>query len=200
MKHATAERTSTLIRRLLLEDGPPMTTVGEIVDAFGHRAFGLVLLVASIPNCLPGLPGVNSVFGLPMLFFSVQIMLRHEHPWLPRFLRRKTVARAALKRIAERTLPMVERLERLIRPRLAAVTDHPGERAVGLMLSVFALSVILPLPGTNLVPSLGSAVVALGIAERDGGAVLAGIVIGIVGLAITVAIVAGLTLAFLALF
>ena len=44
-------------------------TLGEMVVAFGDRAFGLLILMLSLPGLLPGMA---SIFGMPMLILGIQ--------------------------------------------------------------------------------------------------------------------------------
>lgn len=68
----------------------------DFVEALGDRGFAIVLLVLAAPNSLPipSPPGLSTVFGVPLAFFSVQMMLGRPRPWLPERLMRRTVGRA----------------------------------------------------------------------------------------------------------
>ncbi|MDT8266424.1 exopolysaccharide biosynthesis protein, partial [Roseomonas sp. DSM 102946] len=58
-------------------------TLGEMAEAFGDRAFGLLILLLCLPALLPGMA---SVFGLPMLLLGAQMGLGRQMPALPGFL------------------------------------------------------------------------------------------------------------------
>ena len=47
-------------------------TLGEMAEAFGDRAFGLLILLLLLPSLLPGMA---SVFGTPVLILGVQMGL-----------------------------------------------------------------------------------------------------------------------------
>ena len=52
-------------------------TLGEMAEAFGDRAFGLLILLLLLPSLLPGMA---SVFGLPVLLLGVQMGLGRRTP------------------------------------------------------------------------------------------------------------------------
>ena len=72
-----------------------------------------------------------------------------------------------------------------------------GERLVGLFLLVLAIVLTLPIPFGNWLPAFAISIIALAIVEKDGVAVLIGIVLGVIGLFIAGAVVIGLVHAFL---
>ncbi len=96
------------------------------------------------------------------------------------------MARADLQRLVDRTAGAVERLERLCRPRLAPLTGGVGKIFIGLVVSVLAVILILPIPFVgNIPPGIATAVIGLGLAERDGLMVSLGFVAAAIAVAIT---------------
>ncbi|HMB11878.1 exopolysaccharide biosynthesis protein, partial [Saliniramus sp.] len=76
LHEAMEHKRVSLVLRAVIETAPGDTiSVREIIEAFGERAFGFVIILFSLPNCLPAPPGMNSVFGLPVLLFAVQLAL-----------------------------------------------------------------------------------------------------------------------------
>ena len=76
-------------------------------------------------------------------------------------------------------MPYVKKIEWFLKPRLGAVTQGVFSNFIGLAGLIMALSVTIPLPLTNTVPSFGIAVMALGVIMRDGLAVIMGAVVGL---------------------
>jgi hypothetical protein len=68
--------------------------VSDITDSLGQRSFGFILLIFALPNSLPilGIPGVSTITGLPLLFVAVQMALRHERVYLPRWIANSSLA------------------------------------------------------------------------------------------------------------
>jgi hypothetical protein len=139
-------------------------TLGEMAEAFGDRAFGLLLLLLLLPGLLPGMA---SVFGLPLLLLGVQMGLGLRVPKLPKLLARQSIKRTDLLRLASASSMGLSRIERFIRPRPGFFTGPLGERIIGWLTAYVAIMLILPGPGTNGPPAFGNIVMALGLIEHD---------------------------------
>lgn len=156
---------SHILRELCAEE---RVTVGEIVHRFGRRAFGALLFIFSTPNLLPLPPGSSTVLGAPLVLLAPQVALGVHAPWLPRFLDDREISGANLNRFFGRLLPVVERFERVSRPRLSFLFGRVGDRVLGLVSSLLALVLILPIWGGNLLPALAIGVLAFSLVQRDG--------------------------------
>jgi hypothetical protein len=74
------------------------------------------------------------------------------------------------------------------RPRLSALFSGPGQRLVGLVCTVFAIVLILPIPLGNILPAAAVSVLSLSLVQRDG-------VLALLGYGLAVASVGVLALA-----
>jgi hypothetical protein len=160
-------------------------TIGEIIEAFGERAFGFVLILFSLPNCVPAPPGIAGIVGTPVLIFGIQMMLGHKHPWLPGFIKRRSVSIAKFKRLIDIAEPKLQWVEGFCKPRLLQLFGPIGDRMVGLFAFLAALSVLIPFPGTNFPPSIALVIASIAIMEEDGYLLIVGYLIGLAGLAYT---------------
>lgn len=160
-------------------------TIGEIIEAFGERAFGFVLILFSLPNCVPAPPGIASIVGTPVLIFGFQMMLGHKRPWLPRFILRRSVSVSKFKRLIDIAEPKLQKLESYCKPRLTQLFSVFGDRMIGLFAFLVALSVLIPFPGTNFPPSIALVIVSIAVIEEDGYLLIAGYLLGLAGLAYT---------------
>lgn len=165
------------ILRDLCADPDAEITLGEIVDAFGRRAFGAMLFVFSVPNLLPLPPGSTTVLGLPLMLLAPQVMIGMRRPWLPRFINDRKIKGADLERLFGRLLPSLEKVELLSRPRLTFLFGPLGDRLIGLICTLLAFILILPIPLGNLLPAATIATLSLGLFQRDGIIALAGYVL-----------------------
>ena len=179
---------SVVLRAVIDEAKGESITIGQIIEAFGERAFGLVIILFSLPNCIPAPPGMNSVFGLPVLLFAVQMALGRKRPWLPRRIMDKTFAVATFRKIIDVAEPRLRRVESLCRPRFTGLFGPRGDRLIGVFAILLAVCVLIPLPGTNLVPSIALVVVAIAIMQEDGVMLGIGTLLGLAGVAYTVTI------------
>lgn len=153
---------------------PESISLAEIVTRLGDQARGVLMVLFAIPNCLPGVPGTSAVTGLPLVFLTLQMAL-NAPPWLPGFIGRRSIARARLKDVLERSNPWIRRAETLVHPRLAVLTSDPAERLVGILGLALALTIMMPIPLGNMLPALALIAVSLGFIGRDGAWVLVGL-------------------------
>ncbi len=155
-------------------------SLDEILEVFHERGFGVFLFFFSLPAALP-LPavGVGTVLGLPLLFLTAQQAMGRHTIWFPKKMRAKRLKCNTIRGFADKAEPWVARIERFIKPRLGFVTQGAFSNLIGVFGFLMTLAVCIPLPLTNTVPSLGIALMAIGILMRDGLAVLAGAGIGI---------------------
>jgi hypothetical protein len=162
-------------------------SLGEMAEAFGDRAFGLLILLLLLPAMLPGMA---SVFGVPVLILGVQMGLGRRTPKLPAFVARQSIRREDLLRLAAASSAGLRRVERFIKPRPGWFTSPAGERLFGWLTVYVALMLILPGPGTNGPPAFGNIVMALGLVEHDSKVVGVGVVLTILGCAFATGVLA----------
>jgi hypothetical protein len=167
--------------------------LADIVAELGERAFGVAMLLFSLPNAvgIGVIPGISTLFGVPQIILALQMLAGFERPWLPVWLLEKSIARADFERMIDRGLPILIRVERYLKPRAAALTGPLVERLMGLVFLVLAAVVSLPIPLGNQPPAVAMAVVALGLTARDGVFVAAGCVMGVLAVAIASLVVLG---------
>lgn len=152
-------------------DVPPADTVtfDELLHHFSHRAFGVMVLVATLPAFLPVPAGAGAISGPLVALFGLQMLLGRRAPWLPQRLRRRGVPRTRFRRFAERMQPWLLRVERLVKPRLAGFTEHLASHVLsGLLLLLLGLLLSLPIPLTNYPIALLILAYAVALIERDG--------------------------------
>jgi hypothetical protein len=170
------ERLSELLDRLSHEGDSDRIAFGSLLEAVGDRTFGALILVFAIPSAVVGvIPGISTLLGLPLVLMSVQLSIGSRRPWLPRAVSARSLERRAFSRIVESIQPRLQRLERLLKPRLLFMTSTWAERGIGLCCLVAAALVFLPIPFGNLLPALALCAFGLALMERDGVLVLVGL-------------------------
>lgn len=152
----------------------PKLYLGEVVNAFGERAFGALLLLFGLLNALPLPPGATAVLGIPLLLLSIQLALRTDQLWLPKWALKRSIDRAGYRKSAARVARPIKMVERLSRPRLLVLTGPVSELLIGVMCTLLAVIVMLPLWSTNMFPAFTIAIFGFGMMQRDGVAVLVG--------------------------
>jgi len=155
-------------------------SIGDMVDALRRRGHGMMMLVFALPTMLPfNPPGVAAVVGIPCAFVALQLLLRRQNVWLPKALRQRSVSREDFRKVVDKSLPAITRIERLLKPRLGFLTETIGEMLIGLSVLIIALLLALPIPFTNIPLGLAIALLSLGLIERDGLVVLLGSAVAI---------------------
>lgn len=154
-------------------------SMDELLELFHERAFGIFLFFFALPAALP-LPavGVGTILGIPLLFLTAQQAIGRHTIWFPQKIRQKRIKRTTIMGIINKATPWTMRVEKLVKPRLEFITHGVFSRLIGVLGFIMTLSVCLPFPMTNTVPSLGIALMSIGVISRDGLAVIAGALIG----------------------
>ena len=177
----------------LLEGDPAQSLdFDDLLDGLGRRAFGMLLFVAALPAFIP-IPVGGALSGPLIMLVAAQLLVTMQHPWLPGFIARRGPKRQSLARFERIVDPWLGRLERIVRPRLTAVLDHPLASAfTGLLLLLLGLLLALPIPLTNYL--LGGLILlySLALLERDGALMLVAWALGIAALITTGALSGGL--------
>lgn len=79
-------------------------------------------------------------------------------------------------------LPWLRRIEALARPRMTYIcTTVPGRVTIGSTIALMAISMMIPIPGTNTLPAMGIFVTGFGLLEDDGAISLSGLVLCVMG-------------------
>lgn len=157
--------------------------MGELVDAFGERGFGALLVFFGLLNALPLPPGSTTLLGMPLLLLGFQLASRADQVWMPKWALKTAIDRETYRGATGRILPAIRRLERLSRPRLLFMTSEVSEILIGLACILLAVIVVLPIWGGNMAPSIIMAAFGFGLMQRDGAAVILGW-IGVAGFAV----------------
>jgi len=141
-----------------------------------------------LPNCvpIPIPPGGSTIFSVPLFFIALQMIWGVDSPWLPKWLRQKSIEQSSIDKIVRVAAPRLRWIEKFLHPRYSFTSGKTGERVVGFFWLLFAISIAVPLPMTNFLPGIGTLVMALGMLGRDGIVVSIGALIGLVGVTFTV--------------
>lgn len=179
-----------LLRRLADDGGDAGLTLHEIRDRLDERAYGLLILLLSIPCLVPGLYGVPQVVGLIVILLAGQMLVGREEPWLPRWFLNLRCKGSWLKAMADFAETKLGWIDRFSRPRLRRFADGPGEKLAAVFMILATVTIVMPL--TNTIPSIALALLSVGLIQRDGLFVLAGCAVTTVWLTLLGALGTGL--------
>ncbi|MGB3336865.1 MAG: exopolysaccharide biosynthesis protein [Devosia sp.] len=156
-------------------------TCNGLIDVVGPDSHILAILVFSVLNLLPGPPGYSVVIGLAIMAFAVMMLIRKPLRLWP-FVGERQIPLNILVKLLEFLAGFTRFISRFSSPRVPALSAPVLLPLVAIMAFIFGVAMLVPIPFTNTLPSLGLAIIGVGMLNRDGIAVLAGSAVAIVGL------------------
>lgn len=183
----THEPTSIVLENIL--DGAPEdhVTVAWLLDSMQERSFGMVMLIMAIIGIVPG---ASAFVGVLMAIPTAQMMLGRQSPIFPSFLSKRRLPTPRVARLVRKTVPMLRRAERFVRPRWR-IPFSTTKRAVGLVVFLLSATLLAPLPFSHIVPIFVIMLIAFAYLEEDGILLCIGLAAAAVSLALTLAAVWG---------
>lgn len=189
----TAHRTSEVFLALKTLGEGDRISLGALTDALGDRGFGLLVLIFALPNIIPMIPGVSTISGVVIAIVGLQMLFGRRSPWLPGFVAERTLPRAQLSAMVDRTIGWIVRLERVARPRALFMVRGPMWLLIGAMCILLGFILALPLSWIgNFPPGVALVVMSVGLLEEDGVLVAAGHLIGLFATLLVTALVVAL--------
>jgi hypothetical protein len=167
------DKTAALLRAAATAVTAERMTVEQLLEPLKRRAFGFLLLLLAIPNFIPVPVGIGGVMGVLVVALGLEMLFGLEHPWIPGFLKRRTLSRDGLLCFLDRIEPMTRRLEKACKPRLQRLTQRPFTLASGVIMILIGILLALPIPFTNYLFGGMLIVFAFALVERDGALLLA---------------------------
>lgn len=191
------ERTSDIVARVARENQASSISVGQLVDALKDRSFGVILIFFALPNAV--IP-ISWVLGVPILLLGLQMMIGRQEPWLPNIMERQQIGNETFNKIAAYVVKYLSKIESLLKPRWCWLSTDLAERFIGAYIVFLAAVLIVPVPFGNALPAFGISIIAAGLIEKDGVAVLVGALVGLAGFFYVATVLGGAWAAFTAIF
>jgi hypothetical protein len=164
---------SAQLSEIVDRDGPERLSFTELAAELQGRAWGGLLFIFAAINMLPLPPGTSAFFALPILLVSGQMVAGRTNPWFPRRLDRRGVAKHELQKLISKIGWLETRIERILKPRLAALTGPAAARAIGAICFLLALIAAIPVPLFHIAPAAAILLFGLALIYRDGALVIA---------------------------
>ncbi len=165
---ANPSRTSELLQNMAEDETKTDYSFAEIMQRFHHRAFGMLLLILTLPNFIPAPIGIGGILGPLVALLGLQLMLGFDHPWLPKWFRHRQISRETIGKLHRRLGGTLRFIERLSKPRVPSISKGVGLRFTGLMLIGLGVALALPIPFTNYPFGFVLLTYAIALIERDG--------------------------------
>ncbi len=155
----------------------------ELIAAMQGRAYMLLLILISLPFCLPiPLPGLSTFFGTIIALIGLRLALRQE-PWLPERMLETKLSPKTLLPVLTGARRVATSFEALLRPRWSFLVEWPLLHHLnGAMIAIsgFLLLLPLPVPFSNILPAITIICLAAAMLERDGYFVILGVIFFII--------------------
>ena len=173
-------------------DADSPKTLGGLGEVFSEKTFAVAALLLMLPAALP-LPTGGVTHGLEAItvLVAAEMVLGLTTIWLPARWRHRELGASMTGRALPVVIRWVRRLERFSRPRAAAtMRSGPVRRLLGVVLIAFAVGAALapPFSGLDTLPALGVVVVCLSMILEDAAILIIGVVVGLVGIVVEVAL------------
>lgn len=150
----------------------PRVCIGDVLDDFGRRSFGVFLLLPPLIELTPigGVPGVPSFLALIVAITAIQLLLGKDHVWLPAFIQNRSVSGRRLHRALMKLRGAAHWLDERSHKRFKALTQGVWVQIAALV--AIALCALVPplelIPFASTVGLLPSAAIGLALIVRDG--------------------------------
>jgi hypothetical protein len=165
-------------------------TLGALVDAFGEKSFAILfVLLLGVPALPLPTGGATHVFEVIAALLALELIVGRRQVWLPARWQRVTLGGDRQQRFIAGLTRLIRRLERLSRPRLAFLFHQRLSKAVfGLLVIGGTAGAFFapPFTGLDTLPALGVVVLSLGVLLEDFLVVVAGLVVGVGGVALEI--------------
>jgi len=151
-------------------------SVDEIVETFGPRSFGPLLLLCGLLGMTPvsTIPTAPTILAAIVALIAGQMVFGRQSVWIPRFIGKLSVRAERLTKAVKISRKPAHVVDRVVRPRLLALTTPLADRLVAAACVLVALAVppLELLPFAAFVPALAIFTFGVGLVARDGLVVL----------------------------
>ena len=159
----------------------------ELQHMAGERGFGFFLALLALPSGVPApAAGYSIPFGVLLFFLASQMMVGYHEPWLPERVQRWSIPTNFAKAVLEKGSWILKKVELLSRPRWSWICrSRVGHRALAGAIALMAISMMIPIPGTNTIPAMSIFIIGVGLLDEDGIVSSIGVTLSAFGLLVT---------------
>ena len=158
------------VQELLNSFGDKDIPVSALMERIEDRGFGFILMLVALPSGLP-IPaaGYSIPFGLVIILLGLQLISGWHVPWIPAFLRKKSIPHSFVSSFLEKGIGVLRFTERFTRPRFSFLTtNHLFRSFFSFFIMLMGTSMLIPIPLTNTAPAFSVFVMGLGLLYADG--------------------------------
>ena len=140
-------------------------TMGWLMHSLHKRSFGIIMLLIALVAIAPGF---SILAGLLLMIPAFQMIAGKPAPIFPRRIANHSLPTRHLAAMVQRSIPALRYLEKLIHPRWHSPPDITKRLVGAVVVLLSATLVFIPIPLSNIIPSLVIALISLAYLEEDG--------------------------------
>lgn len=165
-------------------------TLGDITASLESQGFGPLIFIVALTAILPtgAIPMVPTVCAIVIFIFSAQMLLGNTGPWLPKFLRKRSIKRDKFVKAKNKVMGFVNRIDKIISKRCEHLFTNLSVKISAACMAL--LSLIIPpmeiVPFLAALPASAIALFSLALTARDGVLLIAAYSLSVIALSIAV--------------
>lgn len=154
-------------------DSDQKTTVGDIVNSFGGRAYAPLIIIPAVIALFPitgGIPGMSIFTATVIILVTVQMLVTQGTIWLPEFIRQREISKKRLSDLSEKWQGRLRWVDRWFQKRMVFLTESPFNSVLAILCIVLSLT-MYPLafvPMGAAPPSFAIMLIGLSLLTKDG--------------------------------
>jgi hypothetical protein len=162
-------RFSQELKPLIERSATQSVTLAELLAETSEQSFGLVMALLALPFLLPMPPGISTISGSGCILLGLQMLAGWKAPWLPKRIAQMKLPQAFMEKLLKLVQSITKLLEKFVRPRMPWLANNPSIwRINGLCICWLAILLMLPIPFTNPIPTVGILLFVFAMLEADG--------------------------------
>jgi hypothetical protein len=169
-------------------EGEGEKTAGSLIELFGEKSFAILFVILLGVPALPApTGGVTHVFEAIAALLALQLIVGRNEIWLPERWRERQLAGDKQERFLTALMKLIRRLERISKPRLRFLFNHSlSNLTFGLLVLGGSAGAFLapPFTGLDTLPALGVVILSMGVLLEDFAVAIAGVLLGVAGVAL----------------
>ena len=143
-----------------------------MMEAVGRSSFGALLLLGGLVTLSPLdiIPGIPTLIALAVLIVCAQLLAGRRHFWLPAWVLRRSIARQKFRRALTWLQKPARIGDRLVRPRLSALTTDAAVKMIagGCIVVALAMPVMEVVPFSANLAGIALTAFGLAVIAHDG--------------------------------
>jgi hypothetical protein len=165
-----------------IEELTPPVTMDEMLTMLGRRGVIVLILILSLPFCLPlHIPGFSTPCGLLIALLGFE-MIFFKKIWFPKRIRKRVITLSFWQKVIAKSFRILQKIGKILKPRCRHIVNRkPFVTIHGFIIILLGLFLALPLPipTTNLGVAWPLMLISISFLESDGFFILVGELLGL---------------------